>query len=497
MRNRALHDALREFALESAALLTDEQRQGAELEFDVLDEGGRGRPALYRYRPLTDKFLRDRWELLRELPSCGRAAEALGVGAAAYLSVNGLRGEQAEPALQALLERLYEDATSFGFPEERFERVYRDVEQTLYRDTVRMTVLAPLPGLRLESERVELSDGLLLVRAETMDVPPEALWPEAWPDEEPAAICLLERDVSPEDQSPLEEARQRFRALVSGLRLFGSGRVTLAALGWRRAVEGPWTPVELDGTGPARGGPWTLMRDEEVELRDFLGALEGASLGGAVAWALGRFELGCSRPSDTEAICDYLLALRALLDATSEAGKASLSLRLAALCAEEGERHAARRRFELALALERWLMGGRAGTELQEWIGSEPPAVLVGEAEAHLRALLRDVVCGYLDPDLKRVADELLLDSREPFEIEARDLRKQPAGASTDEFEPPPGSAHPPEVPLRTRRISAGYRAGSPADDQPEESARDEALEGVTPSVDWVDEDPGSYSAPV
>src|SRR3954447_13792346 len=129
MRNRALHDALRDFALEAAALLTDEQRQGAELEFDVVDEGGKRGPALYRYRPLTDTFLRDRWELLRELPTREAAAEALGAGASAYLRVNGLRGEQADPALQALLERLYEDATSFGFPEERFERVYRDVEQ--------------------------------------------------------------------------------------------------------------------------------------------------------------------------------------------------------------------------------------------------------------------------------------------------------------------------------------------------------------------------------
>ena len=79
----------------------------------------------------------ERWERLRELPACGRAAGELGAGAALWLRVNGLRGEQAEPALQAMLERLYEDATSFGFPEERFERVYREVEATLYRDAVR------------------------------------------------------------------------------------------------------------------------------------------------------------------------------------------------------------------------------------------------------------------------------------------------------------------------------------------------------------------------
>jgi hypothetical protein len=116
MRNRALHDALREFALEAAALLTDELKAGAELEFDVVDEGQRRGPALYRYRPKTAEFIAERWDRLCELPTCARAAEALGEGAAAYLQVQGLPGVQAQPALQAMLERLYEDATHFGFP---------------------------------------------------------------------------------------------------------------------------------------------------------------------------------------------------------------------------------------------------------------------------------------------------------------------------------------------------------------------------------------------
>ena len=68
MRNRALHDALRDFALEAAALLTDEQRAGSELEFDVDEEPRRRGPVLYRYRPLTERFIRERWDLLRGLP---------------------------------------------------------------------------------------------------------------------------------------------------------------------------------------------------------------------------------------------------------------------------------------------------------------------------------------------------------------------------------------------------------------------------------------------
>ena len=60
MRNRALHDALRNFALEAAALLTDDLKDGAEVEFDVVDEGGGRGPALYRYGPRTGAFIEER-----------------------------------------------------------------------------------------------------------------------------------------------------------------------------------------------------------------------------------------------------------------------------------------------------------------------------------------------------------------------------------------------------------------------------------------------------
>ena len=68
--------------------------------------------------------------------------------------------------------------------------------------------------------------------------------------------------------------------------------------------------------------------------------------------------MGCSRAHDGEALSDYLLALRALLDGTDEAGRAALTPRLAALCAEEPHRKALQRRLELAFALEDFAMAG-------------------------------------------------------------------------------------------------------------------------------------------
>src|SRR5918992_3359769 len=145
--------------------------------------------------------------------------------------------------------------------------------------------------------------------------------------------------------------------------------------------------------------------------------------------------MGCERSRDAEALSDYLLALRALLDATSDAGEASLALRVAALCGEEGRRKLVQRRIEAAMALERFVMGGSLRVRHEE----ASPRELVAEVESHLRALLRDVLCGYLDANLKDVADDILLESTpEPVgEIRVRDLRKEAPP-------PPPVPAPPP-----------------------------------------------------
>jgi hypothetical protein len=495
MRNRLLHDALRDFALEAAALLTDDLRGGAELEFDVVDEGGRRGPALYHYKPRIEAFLGERWERLRELPACERACAELGAGASLWLRVNGLRGEQAEPALRAMLERLYEDATSFGFPEERFERVYREVETTLYRDAVRARVLAPLRGVMMEAEKVDLGGGLSLVRGEVADAPPEAVWPdpleagEADPGGEPAVLCVLERDVPADEGIPVADAERRFEALVAALRLWAPGSVSLGSPGWRRTDEGRWQALPLGGGRTAAGGPWLLRAGEERGLREFVEAVERADPPQTVAWALARFEMGCERGREAEALSDYLLALRALLDATSDAGEASLALRVAALCAEEGSRRHVQRRVEEAIALERFVMGG--GPRVRHEGGT--PRELVAEVEGHLRALLRDVLCGYLDADLKGVADDILLETTpepapmppptpEPFmEIKARDLRKEPAEEPAAEDEPDWSELEPDTSEMEP------VAAPPP---QPR-------LEGVTESADWSWDDPEDYSAPV
>jgi hypothetical protein len=159
----------------------------------------------------------------------------------------------------------------------------------------------------------------------------------------------------------------------------------------------------LGGSGRPRL-PRRIAAEQEDELRAFCNLVaRRAPRSGEVAWALGRFEMGCERLGPFEALTDYLLALRALLEPEGPSS-GRLAGRLAAICARPDDRAAAAERVAHAISLERAVIGGLAPAQTG-------PDALVDELSAHLRALLRDVLCGHLDPDLCAVADDLLAEA--------------------------------------------------------------------------------------
>jgi hypothetical protein len=117
--------------------------------------------------------------------------------------------------------------------------------------------------------------------------------------------------------------------------------------------------------------------------------------------------MGCERLAPFEALTDYLLALRALLEPEGPSS-GRLAQRLAVLCAAESERAALAERTAHAISLERAVIAGLAPGETEP---ARPADALVDGLADHLRALLRDVLCGHLDPDLCAVADDLLAEA--------------------------------------------------------------------------------------
>lgn len=407
-----LHGLLEAFTEDAGLQLAHETANGAEVPFEVVEEPG-SRTPLYCYRPLTSGFIRSRMGLLDRLPSYLPAARAIAAidGIDAYLRRRGEPRvppdgrERADAVLRSFLAAVYADTSAFGYQPEAFAAAYGELEATLYEGRQVATVIAPLLGLALESDEVALGDGLSLVRGESLpDVPPEAVWSTPGEVEHGAVLAVLtvegERIAGP----PVTTARTRFRRLLSALRLFEAGPFALGPLAWARVDGGAWHLAPL-GTGPARARGRTLLSaEQEDELRAFCNLVARRTpRAGEVAWALGRYELACERAAPFDALTDHLLALRALLEPEgAESGR--LAQRLAALCALPAERAALADRAARAVTLERTIVAGLA----QPDPGAD---VLVAELAGHLRALLRDVLCGHLDSDLRTLADELLAES--------------------------------------------------------------------------------------
>ena len=128
MHNRALHDSLAAFVEEAAWQLAEEVSGGAEVPFELIEQGRASAP-LYCYRPLTGRFLAERSTELAKLPSYAAAVQGLSAlpDLPAYLKVRGRRvpspdrRAQADAALQAFLTAVWSESTEFAFDGDRFQ----------------------------------------------------------------------------------------------------------------------------------------------------------------------------------------------------------------------------------------------------------------------------------------------------------------------------------------------------------------------------------------
>jgi hypothetical protein len=408
MRHRPLHAALSAFAEEAASQLVEATADGTEVPFEIIESRGARRDTpLYCYRPLTETFIRDRKGVLEVLPSYPAAVHALagfdGIGA--YLReqseprVPGEPRERADVALRVFISRVFSEATEFVVTPERFDRAYDELEDALLEGRAESVVVAPVLGLRIVSAEVPLGQGLSLIRGEALpNAPAEAIWSGS--SDEPAVLACLTLTDDPGAYAPLVEANTRFRRLLSALRLYDPLRVALGPVAWERNGAGPWTLGAL-GTSGRPSGVLLIEEAAEDELRAFCNLVARRTpRGGELAWALRRFELGCERGSAFEALTDHLLALRALLEPEGpQSGR--LAGRIAALCATPERRLNVTERIAHAVSLERSIIAGIAPSD-----GGIDQ--LLAEVTSHLRALLRDVLCGHLDADLRGLADRLL-----------------------------------------------------------------------------------------
>ncbi|HEV2974297.1 MAG TPA: hypothetical protein VGX69_04795 [Solirubrobacteraceae bacterium] len=435
MRSRQLETSLGELFDAAGAYLRAEVAAGAEVPFELVAQSSRrgaGTPTLYAYRALTGRFIAAREATIERLPGYAEAGKLLEGydGLDRYLASVGGEGARARgaarprAALTALLGDVFDEQTDFDVRPERVSAALERLARATLASADEVTLVATLHGVALSSTELRLTRGLRIAHASDLREPPDALAALADPDAGRARLVIVYTADRDEPDEGLAAGREVLGDLLSALRLFGDGRVALGALAWARVGAGSWGPLAL-GTGGCPHGMLVVTPEQEDELRAFCNLVSRrAPHDNDLAWALRRFELGCERDSPWEALSDHLLALRALLEPEGPAS-GQLAGRLAALCATAEERAELTERMTRAIALERSLIAGTATK-------SSASQTLVDDVAKHLRSLLRDVICGHLDPDLAVIADELLepdellhadepADS-DPLEIEQRQL---------------------------------------------------------------------------
>ncbi len=404
MRDRLLNDSLTRLASEAAVRLSALVAAGDQIPFDVdaADDGGDS--PFYSYKPRTELYVREREQELRSLPAFGPAREAVEAGgiAAAYLEARGEQvpiepDERAAQMLIAFLSALWDGRTDLALDGQRLETALAALEAETREAEDADVLLTPLAGLRMPLPRLNLPHGVQIVRADAIEAPAEAMRSEgmeraSW---QPQFFAIAEKG---EGSDSAADALCQLHELISVMRLFKQGGIGLGPYAFAPTGEDRWRRVAT-GAPATRPGGYDLSEAEAQELVELATELEARpDPDGALAWAVGRFELGCGRESAMDGISDHLLALRAVLEGKGPVG-ASLPMRAAALI-DGDDRLVIRERVEATLELERSLMRGGpvVGTpELATWL------------EQSVRGMLRDAALGELGTDLGTAADETLI----------------------------------------------------------------------------------------
>jgi len=416
MRSIQLQTALTDFVEASAGHLQAEILAGAEVQFELEQRSsGRGSPGpgLYCYRPLTAEFIAARAGELKRLPSYGEAASLLAgfAGLERYLAGAGADLGSAAgrrdvgTALGALLCDVFAEQTDFQVRPERLAAALERLQASELTAAGEAMLVATLHGVTLTSQELAVAPGLTIAQPHALGgLPPGVQGGSA--EEGSSHLVVVLSLPEQHGGGAIETGTAILTDLLRALRLFGDGRVALGPLAWARIGGGSWSPLAL-GTGGRPHGMLVITAEQEDELRAFCSLVSRrAPQDNELAWALRRFELGCELEDPFEALTDHLLALRALLEPEGPSS-GLLAGRLAALCATPELRLDVTARATGALALERGLITG----------ASRPGGAaysLVLEISGHLRALLRDMICGHLGSDLIALADELLLEGAEP-----------------------------------------------------------------------------------
>jgi len=370
-----LYQALRSFCLAAFARLGTEAGRDDEIPFVLDDHDG-----LYEYRPLLRDHVESRVARLTGLVDARLALDELRREPAAAVFARGAADGPAadrtlfRAILLPLLVATAEACGGFDWEDGAFNRVYRELERSLFGAGRRYAATAPLLGLSVGGT-IELARG---IRVERID--------DAEPDEN--GSLAFEREL-PAGELTLPDAPGELADAITALRLATGAAVAAGPLVVERLDRHPLEPRPMLGIAATRPG------GEPSRLDPWRGKLAGDVLAGLPGWeqdaelgeALERWELSLfeAEPLRSERLREALAALLGGPD-----GLWAAAMRAAVLVGEVAN-PAARARVGGVLGLAR---GAVAGAETADTVRRIFVETVLADDRLRLLAALDEALLG-------------------------------------------------------------------------------------------------------
>jgi hypothetical protein len=310
---------VRSFCLAAFAALGPEVEERGEIPFVVEEHGG-----LYEYRPLLRDHVEARSYVLSQLEDARFALDELTLEPAAAIFAGGHSGEDAtadralyRTILLPTLARTAEACGGFDWEDGAFNRVYGELEQSLFGTTRLYRAAAPLVGLSI-GITIELAQGIQ-VRATTL-TELTARWPEAENllppgfGSEPERSCALalSRELPAGETTP-PDAPAELADAVTALRLATGAPVAAGPVVFEQLDRHPFEARPMVGIAATEpGGEPTRLDPWRGKLAaDLLAKLGESEDDTALDDALERWELALfeSEPLRSERLRESLAAL--------------------------------------------------------------------------------------------------------------------------------------------------------------------------------------------
>jgi len=444
MRNPQLHKAFKEYFKAALDYFNSELKGPEDLpttvreRFEVTEEGGVSQFSATEVE--WWRFVFQNMENLKQMDVYKRAIHAMKEDREVAKHLDNLVGTEefraridADACLHSLLAELLRKQQDLSFQVSVFDRIYENLEDYFYQDTLEYRFLALLDNFQMENERIELSPKFSIIKIPKQEK--EEMLSLSWqfgpfcsyqmmPSDNYAFEFYVEvpkvigdtSSTHKEENMPSWVADKQFNEARSALRLFKNGAVSLVDIYMKPARWEPSGGISIAHSAAPRvsGILYKLPKEELPIFLKFWHFFQGVRKRkqNRAEVALRRFNFGYERVRPEDKLIDWLIGFEALLlkkDEGHQELEHRLALRGSALLGKSADEK--KRIFrELKTAYKERssiVHGGPVKTAVKINTEQVQFAEFVNRVEEHLRSAIKEFLMQAGTMSESRIIDNL------------------------------------------------------------------------------------------